>query len=319
MVADDPGLNLVLKAHDQYFPALPVVFLGINHVQERLFDIPWITGVFETHSYAEIFLEAKRQTGADTIILVTDSTETGLASLKRAEASMSGVNGLPEIIMVNDLSDNQVEEKLGIYPDHWPIFMVGSLREKTSEGPLLNFADDTQTLHSKLPNPIYTNTVLRLGYGSVGGKVLEGNYHGKRAVELAIKILEGTPVSEIEPIVEVDNQWIFDAQELERFRFSLKELPSDSILINLEPSFYQRYRQLVWISIVILGLGSTIIIVLIYAISRQRRAEKQLRENEKKLEQRVSERTSELSETLHKLRHEFWSFGGRHHRQRAGP
>ncbi|MEM9008240.1 MAG: hypothetical protein AAGE59_32620, partial [Cyanobacteria bacterium P01_F01_bin.86] len=89
MVADDPGLNLVLETHDEYFPDLPVVFMGINHVQEELFDIPWLTGVFETHTYAETFLEAKRQTGADTMILISDYSETGIASLQRAEASIS--------------------------------------------------------------------------------------------------------------------------------------------------------------------------------------------------------------------------------------
>ncbi|MEO0987995.1 MAG: hypothetical protein AAFY20_21005, partial [Cyanobacteria bacterium J06639_14] len=303
MVADDPGLNLVLETHDEYFSDLPVVFMGINHVQEGLFDIPWITGVFETHNYAETFLEAKRQTGADTMIVIGDSSETGIASLKRTEASLSNVEGLPALIVLKDIPENQVEQTLGIYPDHWPIFMAGQLREKTKEKSLIDFAQDTQILRSKLPNPLYTNTILRIGYGAVGGKILEGKHHGQQAVQLATKILEGTPVSDVEPIVNVDDQWMFDAQELKRFDIDFKDLPADSILVNLGPSFYEQNRQLVWICIIVFSLGLITIFLLAYANHQQRRAKRQLRENERKLEQRVSARTSELSEALRELKH----------------
>ncbi|MGF1524371.1 MAG: ATP-binding protein [Leptolyngbyaceae cyanobacterium] len=303
MVSDDPGLNMILEVRDEYFPALPVVFMGVNHVQQVLLDTPWITGVFETRSDVEIFLEAKRQTGADTMILISDSSETGQAALQRIEANTLGVDDLPKIMVLKDIPDTQVDEKLGAYPDHWPIFMSGQLREGDAQGPLIGFARETQILSSQLPNPLYTNTVMRLGHGAVGGKLLAGGYHGQQAVQLAIAILDGTPVSEIAPILEAESQWMFDATELERANIDLKALPPDSVLINLKPSFYEQYRQLVWFAIIIFCLGSITIVVLADAIRRQKRAEKQLKENERKLEQRVSERTSELSAALNRLKH----------------
>ncbi|MEO1299075.1 MAG: hypothetical protein AAFW75_25520, partial [Cyanobacteria bacterium J06636_16] len=287
MVSDDPGVNLILETRDEYFPELPVVFMGVNHVQKVLLDTPWITGVFETRSDVEIFLEAKRQTGADTMILISDSSETGQAALQRIEANRAGVDNLPEIRVLKDIPDTQVEKKLGVYPDHWPIFMSGQLRENSEQGPLIGFARETQILRAKLPNPLYTNTVMRLSHGAVGGKLLEGSYHGKQAVQLVVEILNGTPVSAIEPIVEAESQWMFDAQELKRANIDLKALPPNSVLINLEPSFYEQYHQLVWFAIAIFCLGSVTIVVLADAIRRQKAAEKQLKENERKLEKRV--------------------------------
>ncbi|MEO0869798.1 MAG: hypothetical protein AAFY17_15445, partial [Cyanobacteria bacterium J06642_11] len=44
MISDDPGLNLILENRDQYFPDLPVVFMGINKVRPEILEIPWLTG-----------------------------------------------------------------------------------------------------------------------------------------------------------------------------------------------------------------------------------------------------------------------------------
>ena len=83
MVSDDPGLQLILQVRDQYFPKVPIVFLGINHVQPELYNVPGLTGVFEKHSVAKTVQVAKQLTGEDGLIVINDSTETGQANIKR--------------------------------------------------------------------------------------------------------------------------------------------------------------------------------------------------------------------------------------------
>ncbi|MBD2329848.1 response regulator [Alkalinema sp. FACHB-956] len=296
MVTDDPGMELILKTHDEYFQNLPVVFLGVNKVQERLLHIPWLTGVFETHSVFETIVEAKRQTGSDHLIVIADSTETGKARVKELQA-LKGMPGAPQNLVVeSDIVDGQVLSRLDKYPDNWPIYTSGQLRVGKPDGPLLSFEKVAELLSNQIPNPIYTDTRMYVEHGAVGGKVLDGVYHGSLGVQLVEQILEGKPVQDIAPITKSENQWMFDARQLKRAGLDLNNLPPGSLLLHREPSFYEQYRELVWFVTTIFVFGGLTIVILGNAIRKQKKAESQLRENERELEQRVIDRTAELAE-----------------------
>ena len=301
MVADDPGLNLVLQVKEEYFAELPVVFMGINHVQERFLNKPWLTGVFETHSVIETILEAQRQTGSNNLILIADSSDTGEANQKRLQSSEIFKEGAESFHFVKDITPAEIESRVGSYPDHWPIFIGGQLRKDHANGPLISFDQGAEMLHASVPNPIYTETRALVGIGTVGGKVLDGNYHAQQAVQLAERLLSGASPKQVKPILKAKNQWMFDAQALEKTDISLNDLPPGSILINRRLSFYQYNPELVWSAIVLLGLSLVTIAILSNAIRRQKSAESKLKANEKQLEKKVQERTVELREALNAL------------------
>ena len=301
MIGDDPGLNMMLEQRETYFPTLPIVFMGINNVQERLLNQSFMTGVFEKHSTVENVLEAARQTSSDRVIVITDSSASSQGNLRSIEAGLVEHEDAPAIIEVKDVVDSEVEARLGKYADDLPIFFIGQLREGSADGPLVPFGQEAQLLRSLLPNPLYTKTMMLIDQGTVGGKVIDGNYHAQQAVALAQAVLDGTPVGEVAPILEAKNQWFFDAQEVERAGIDIASLPPESVLINVKPSFYSQYRTLVWIVTILFASGIVTITVMTYAIRRQHKAEQELREHEKQLEQRVNERTAELSTTLERL------------------
>ncbi|MBX2865773.1 MAG: response regulator [Leptolyngbyaceae cyanobacterium MAG.088] len=301
MIADDPGLTFYLSARDKYFADVPVVFMGINYVQEELFDVPWLTGVFENHSLAETILEAKLQTGSDNIIIISDSSETGLANLKKLEELRKSPNAPSNIVVIKDLITDEIESVLGPYPDDWPIFLAGQLRTGLVDGPLLGFEKEAAILHSIIPNPFYTDTMLGVGAGVVGGKVLEGRFHVQQAVQLVESILDGIPVGEIPPVLESKNQWVFDAQELKAAGISLENIPPGSQLINQDVSWFSENRHLLITIAVISILGGGVIGLLTVAVKRQSKTAQQLRRNEAELkaiqqtlENRVEQRTAEL-------------------------
>ncbi|MEM9092952.1 MAG: hypothetical protein AAGC93_30030, partial [Cyanobacteria bacterium P01_F01_bin.53] len=301
MVSDDPGLNLILAKREAYFPTLPIVFLGINRSPENLLNQPSLTGVFEANSNVETVIEAARQTGSDSVIVITDDSSTSQGNLRRLESGLMEYESAPALIEVKDVVTSDVESRLGGYADHLPIFLIGQFREGSATGALKQFWQGAKLLRSQLPNPLYTNSRLVVEHGTVGGKVLDGNYHAQQAVELAQAVLAGTSISEIAPILEADNQWVFDAQELKRAEINTALLPPESVLINVKPSFYSQYHTLVWVVSTLFVSGVVTITVMTYAIRRQHKAEQKLREHEKQLEQRVNERTAELSTTLERL------------------
>lgn len=115
MVGDDPELNIISGNREAYFPSLPIVFIGINNVQERLLNQSFLTGVFEKHSTVENVMEAARQTESDRVIVVTDSSSSNQENLHSIESGLLEYQNAPTIIEVKDVLDSEVETQLGEY------------------------------------------------------------------------------------------------------------------------------------------------------------------------------------------------------------
>ena len=301
MVGDDPGLDLILQHKHSFLPDVPLVFFGINHVRESLLESKGVTGIFETHQSTATLLEAVRQNNSEGIIIIGDSTATSVAHRK----SIEGLQDLPdapeEVIVTIDLVPENIKELIDPYPDHWPIMLLGQLRRDTSQGALLSYKEGVEALNRSVSNPVYADTILLVGKGIVGGKVLNGAQHGQQAVDLVEQILQGTPVDEIPPILKAEDQWIFDAHELKAQKISLSNIPPGSQVINQDVSWVVENRTLLITICVIFSFGLATIVLLATTVRRQLQAEKQLRLNEaelksiqQNLEKRVEQRTTEL-------------------------
>lgn len=302
MVGDDPGLNIVLDYRRTFLSNIPLVYFGINHVRQSLLKSSGMTGVYETHSMEETILEAVRQTNSNGIILISDSTATGQANRKRIGALRTHPQAPLEIINMVDLIPQKIPEEMGQYPQHWPIFMLGQLRQGSMKGPLIDFSKGSNLLAQTIPNPIYVDTSPMLGAGVVGGKVLDGNFHAQQAVVLALKILDGKPVDQIPPILKSKNLWIFDAKMLKRAGLSTNNLPPGSQLVNQEISWFEENQSLLIVISIIFVSGSIVILLLIRSNQRQRQIKQELLANQAKLkfaqqtlEKRVEQRTAELA------------------------
>ena len=290
MVADDPSLKLILQERkrkvypkeQRLFADIPVVFLGINSLRQELLETPWLTGVFENYTVVETALEATRQTWTDAIIIINDTTETGKANLEQIE-ELKQISEHPlKVEVVNDLMPQDIKTRLGKYPDHVPILILGQLRQDLNRKALIDHEQDTEIIKEQIPNPIYTESAARLGKGVVGGKIFDGDYHARQAVELAVKVLAGARPDEVGPILTGKNRWIFDYRELRRFDIKLDLLPENSEILYVEPPFYVKYRKLVLI-VALSFLSSFLTIILLIEKMRKRAiANKILQENEQR-------------------------------------
>ena len=283
MTVDDPSLELVLQQHDNLFPKVPVVFLGIECLSQELLDTPWLTGVVENHSVLETAIEATRQTWTDRIVIVNDTSEIEKTELEQIEKLKSLSYKPITVEVVNNLAVEDIEERLGKYPRNVPILMLGRLLENKFQRDLIDPKLDTKILRRRrIFNPIYTDSMVRLGTGVVGGKVFDLNYHALQAVELANKILQGAEPDKVGPILAGKNRWIFDYRQLLRYGIKLDLLPDNSELLYDEPPFYIRYRTAIALIGFILLSGLLTIILLIEKNRRRELANKILQENEQR-------------------------------------
>ncbi|MEO0834875.1 MAG: EAL domain-containing protein [Cyanobacteria bacterium J06642_3] len=282
MVVENPSLKLMLSQHQEFFDDTPVVFLGIEYLSQEILDTPWLTGVIETNSIFETVLEATRQTWTDTVIVVNENTPQGKEKLEKITA----VKNIPyksiEIEVVNDLTPEEIPTRLGKYPDNLPVILLGHLRQNGSKKGLIDPSLDTQLIQEHIPNPIYTDQMIRIGKGVVGGKVFDVDYHTRQGVKLASRILQGAQPDEVGPILRGKNRWIFDYRQLLKHNIKLDLLPEDSELLFMEPPSYIKYRTLIFL-VGFIMLSSLLAIILLVEKGRKRElTNKILQENEQR-------------------------------------
>ncbi|MEL6495420.1 MAG: hypothetical protein AAFQ41_09890, partial [Cyanobacteria bacterium J06623_7] len=176
MVVEEPSLGLILRQHRRFFAELPVVFVGIETVNQEILDTPWLTGIIEDHSLIETALEATRQNWSNTVVVIDNQQEDEEKSLNQIRSIESNSEQFLQIDTVNNLTPETVEERLSKYPQTVPIVMLGQLYQTQSHKELIDPSLDAQILSNLVPNPIYTDNSARLGNGVVGGKIFDTNY-----------------------------------------------------------------------------------------------------------------------------------------------
>ena len=282
MVVERPSLELMLNQHQDLFSELPVVFLGIEELSQEVLDTPWLTGVIEDRDLIETAFEATRQTWTNTIVIINDTTEGGLANLEQIAAIKASPYQPLKVDVINDLAPEEIKQRLNKYPESVPIIMMGQLYQSREKENLIDPSLDAQILSKLVPNPIYTDNSIRLGNGVVGGKIFDTDYHIRQGVELAQKILQGAQADEVGPFFTGKNRWIFDYREVLAHNIKLELLPKDSELLYVEIPVHVKYRTLILVVGSVL-LSSFLAIILLIGRGRKReKANKILQENEQR-------------------------------------
>jgi diguanylate cyclase (GGDEF)-like protein/PAS domain S-box-containing protein len=281
MVVEEPSLQLMLQQHDRFFPDVPVVFLGIDYLQQELLDTPWLTGAIENNSFKDTILKATEQMWTNSIIVIGNTTQNTAHSEQIEEIKKLDNKSL-DVNVIEDLAVEDIKARLDRYPDHVPIFMLGQLRQNHSSPTLIDPKRDSQILRRQIPNPIYSNDAIRIGTGAVGGKIFDVNYHVRQAVGLAREVLRGVEPDELGPIVTTKNRWIFDYRQLLHYNINLNLLPENSEILYFKQPVYLQYKTPILIVALILLSCFLVIVFLIEKARKSELTNKILQENQER-------------------------------------
>lgn len=281
ITTDDNALRFVMDHHQDIFQNAPVVFCGINDCPSFSFaGKEQFTGLVEVLDIeATIDLALKLHPATSKVYVVVDSTPTGIGQLA-AVADVAGQYGQLEFeyIKGQDYSTAEMLEKLSQLPQDSIVLLTVWLRDKNNDyaptdevGPLIS---------SRSSVAVYGIIDMYLGHGIVGGKLLNSETHGRLAAERIVRILDGEKPSNIPPLIESLNPYMFDKVQLRRWDIDVADLPEGSIVINQSFSLYQTYRIQIWSIAAAFGFLLTIIALLVANITKRKRAEEALRTNE---------------------------------------
>ena len=279
---DNNALNFLINHRDDIFPKTPVVFCGVNNFHDSMLkNTNLYTGVveaIEVKGTIEIALKLHPETRQ--IIIYGTDTPTYFANKEIVKKVISSYKGSVDVRFIEGLNIKEVQDNVQKLSDDSIVLLIASLKDE--KGQRIFFRQFAEMVDRVSRVPQYSLWDFVLGYGIFGGKLISGVAQGETAAKIALRILDGENVSSIPVIKTSPNQYMFDYHQLKKFNIKTADLPVDSIIINETHSFYSKYKNLFFGSIVTVAALLIIIFVLISNINIRKSAEKELRESEEK-------------------------------------
>lgn len=282
LLSDNEALEFVLDHRRDLFPDTPVVFSGINDYTPQMLrgDIN-ITGVIEPNVYGDI-LNLALKFFPETREVVVISSNREHCSLINHDEFLQAAVPLEERVAFDywmDLPADLLEKRLAALPADRIVFINAPVSD--GSGHVLSFEEKARLIREASPVPIFSawDTYLELG-GIIGGPLLSARRQGEVAARMALDILQGAAIAEMQVITPQVCPPIFDYAMLQRHKVPLKTLPSSHLLINEPPSFYRLSKQQALIAGGVFSGSLGVILLLSSNILSRRKAERLLRDSE---------------------------------------
>ena len=279
LTADDDAFNFVIQYEDELFKNIPIVSFGVNNIEKALQQNsnPNVTGVVESISMKEtieLMTSLFPETGS--VYCISDSTVSGLADMalyRKISTQMSGIEF--NEINLSQLTFSEYKDRLETVPSNAPVLLLSAYHDKMHN--TIDFDNTMNLLRENLDAPLFHLWEHGMGIGVFGGKIISHFEQGKKAAEVIYNILSGQSISHIKLINENPNVFMFDYNQLIKYKVPLNKLPHNSTIINQPITFWDKYKRPILIILSILLVLVVLVIVLSGNIIKRKKIEKQLK------------------------------------------
>ncbi|WP_461206505.1 ABC transporter substrate binding protein [Clostridium sp. DL1XJH146] len=253
IVSDDDAFEFISKYGERIFGSTPIVFCGINYLNESKIDeLDNITGVVESidiESTIDIALEQNKNISK--IVVINDTSATGEANREKLEEVIPKYSDRVEFFCYSDINMNMnnLLDNVSKLDENSVILLLSFNRDKSNN--IFDYYKSGELISRSANVPVYVVWDFYLGSGVLGGKTTNGNTQGEKAAHLALKILEGASVDGIDVIYESPNEYMFDYSVMNRFGIEDNTIPDGSVLINKEKNFYEKNKVSIIIFIIL--------------------------------------------------------------------
>lgn len=263
VVGDDRALDFALEYQEELFPKLPIVFLGINDIKraEEAADNPYITGIAEKIPIEEnVDFALELQPQVKYIYGIVDNSITGIGDKEQFNKVRSIYPELDfELLDSSQYTYDEMADLLQDLPQDSIVLFLSMNYDKS--GTYKSISEAAAFIAFNTSVPVYRPTIGGVGYGVLGGIQIDYVELGKKAGEIVVQVLQGTPISSILMLEESPIYFIFDYKVIKQFKLNEKLFPQDAVMINKELSYFEENKTL--LSIVFLVLLVLVVISIL--------------------------------------------------------
>jgi signal transduction histidine kinase len=268
-----PATRFALRYREQLFPSTPMLFVAMDlrsmqgaavtandAVVAYRFDLP---GIIDN------IMRVRPQT-VDVAVVVGNSTpdKDWLEEMRREFQPLAG---RVKFVWLNNLPFAELQKVVATLPPWFAIFFT-PLQVDVAGVPI-DQARALESLNAVTSAPIFGGFENLLGRGVVGGPFISSNELGRRAANVAYRILQGEAPGSIETQPLGPGRPVYDWRELRRWSIGENMLPPGSEVRFRERTLWDLYRWQIILVATTLLLQATLITVLLFEHRRRRNAE----------------------------------------------
>ena len=306
---DDNAFNFLLANRDNIFAGAPVVFCGVNNMDEKLLEgRTGYTGVSEDPDFrATINTILRIHPNTTEIAVVIDRTTTGF---RIHETLIDVAAGYPQVKwrFLEDFTMEELVENVNSLHDNVVVLYTLFLRDKDER--FYEYDQSTKLITEASPVPVYGTWDFSLGYGIIGGKLTSGFYEGVDAARMALRVLKGTPPETIPIVRESPNRYMFDYRIMKRFGIDPGIIPEESVMINRPFSVYEQFRGQILMVGALFFLLSSLVLILFGNIVHRRKAQNELARSAEQVRSSLGEKEILLKEVHHRVKNNLQVISG---------
>lgn len=260
ILGDDAALQFAMKYRDDLFLDTPLVFEGINDTEYAMevSKDPLITGVLEKLSFEKnIAFALTLFPQATTVTAILDDSVTGEAERK---SFYQHAEHYPDLtfteINSSRLTTDELRETLANVEDNTILIYI-TLTEDAS-GKNYTSRQSIKLVAENANVPAFRMVSGGIGDGLLGGNIVSMELSGKIAAEIATEICNGKNPAVFDVVDEEPNIYCIDEAVMRKYGLNLNLIPKDAEIINHEPSFWEKYHEIV--------LPVIAIIIILFAV-----------------------------------------------------
>jgi len=310
IVSDNNALDFVRDNYDQMFYDIPVVFCGINDFKDEMIRgiENNVTGmVVKTDIFGTLYWAVKQNPYADSIYVFIDNlTSTGKAHEQEMSSQISRISGVNIILKKNLSIEDAVDEARNIKSGN--IILILTLFTNIY-GESVNMENAAFLLSENSEAPVYGVWKPQIDYGIVGGNLIDPYLQGLRTVEISLKILDGTEITDIPIEKTLPDNFIFNYDVMEKYGIKKDNLPENAYVLNKPESLFEKNIYLMMSIIIIIVALFLIIAFLILNRFKNKKYTSELKaknENLEELNEELMAYEEELSASNEELNRQYF-------------
>ena len=271
-----PALRVLVKNRANLLSNTPILFYYFDETEETARRLNTkVTGVWSKPDYGKTMETALAlHPETERVFVVAGNSEQDRFLLTEAEKEYRKYEDQVQVTYMTDLTMQDCQEKLASLPPRSVVILLSLMQD--SAGKSFSGPEAVSLLAPSANAPVYGMGRTYLGYGIVGGSLVDFEAVGKRVGELGLRVLGGERAQDIPPET-VPSVTMFDWRAMRRWGISESRLPEGSIVEFREPTFWELYGWYVIAGVSVGVLEALLIAALLIQRSRRRQAEGQSR------------------------------------------
>ena len=258
------AIKFLSRVSRSFLPDVPIVFCGSTEEQagrpqlDGRFTGSWLR--LESGKTIDAALRLLPKTRHVVVVGGTSEFDRGVEAM--AKATLSSYPVPLDFTYLTDIEMGSLLDRLRHLPPQTVVLYLSFFRDAAG----IQFLNATTALPlvSEAANaPVFGISDVYLGHGAVGGYVVSFAEQGRIAARIIAEIFSGRKVRDI-PIVSGPNSYMFDWRQLQRWGLSKSALPVGSVILNREPSLWERAKWILLPCVLVLLALSLLTLYLLY-------------------------------------------------------